>query len=215
MNRRTFLRTSLIAAGIAVIPSAPALVSAAGYDRHAAVRYAYEWTQDGECKRNPKFPDFSKFPFFGNDCTNFASQVIHAGGIGLDGDGWFRTEYTINEWYCRSDRGVWRWSSSWINVNDFRIYHTSNNRRGRIGGVFTPILAQRLRERAQPGDLLQAMTSYAFNSGWHTMVITKKEKGEIFLTYHSGPKGKDVVDLPLRELLKRIHSSDLVLIQFR
>ncbi len=29
------------------------------------------------------------------------------------------------------------------------------------------------------------------------MVLTKQEGGEVFFTYHAGPKGKDVVDKSL------------------
>ncbi len=210
MNRRTFLKTAAITTAAAVSPlSISQLALAAGYDRGRAVSYAYQWAGNGQRRRNPAYPSFAN-----NDCTNFASQVIAAGGIPLDGDGWLGTENTLYEWYCRSSWGRTRYSSSWINVNDFRLYHTSNNHRGRVGGIYTAGSANSLRAAAQPGDILQAMNSYAYISGWHSMIVTKKSGGEIYLTYHSGPSDIDQVDVSLGFLLPKVGPSNLFLIQF-
>lgn len=42
------------------------------YDRHKAVSYAHTWA----FSRNPRFYDYE---LLGGDCTNFASQCVHAG----------------------------------------------------------------------------------------------------------------------------------------
>ncbi len=47
------------------------------YDRAAAVEYARRWAYG----RNPAYLDFQ---LLGGDCTNYASQVLHAGGMPMD-----------------------------------------------------------------------------------------------------------------------------------
>ncbi len=54
------------------------------YDRLNAVNYARKWA----LKRNPKYTNFDEM---GGDCTNFCSQVLHAGGCPMNYDkyGWY------------------------------------------------------------------------------------------------------------------------------
>lgn len=55
------------------------------YNRAKALKYAEKWA----LKRNPGYYDFSKL---GGDCTNFCSQVLHAGGCNMNynkTNGWF------------------------------------------------------------------------------------------------------------------------------
>jgi len=54
------------------------------YDRLSAVNYARKWA----LKRNPKYTNFDEM---GGDCTNFCSQVLHAGGCPMNYDkyGWY------------------------------------------------------------------------------------------------------------------------------
>jgi len=50
------------------------------YNRAAAVAYADQWSaNDPDYVRNPDYPNFD------NDCTNFASQVLYAGGMPTPG----------------------------------------------------------------------------------------------------------------------------------
>lgn len=55
-----------------------------GYNRTKAVDYARKWA----LKRNPRYANFDNI---GGDCTNFASQVIHAGGCPMNYSkyGWY------------------------------------------------------------------------------------------------------------------------------
>ncbi len=60
------------------------------YDREAAVAYAHKWA----FSRNPRFYDFENL---GGDCTNFASQVLYAGGAVMNSRptvGWYY--YNLN-----------------------------------------------------------------------------------------------------------------------
>lgn len=54
------------------------------YYREKALEYANKWALG----RNPEYYDYSDI---GGDCTNFCSQVLHAGGcvMNYSGNGWF------------------------------------------------------------------------------------------------------------------------------
>lgn len=69
------------------------------YDRNKALEYADKWA----LARNPKYYDFSKL---GGDCTNFCSQVLHAGGCSMN--------YQNDGWYYRNGNNK---SPSWTGVN--------------------------------------------------------------------------------------------------
>lgn len=80
------------------------------YNRRDAVAYARKWAMG----RNPRYADFEKM---GGDCTNFASQVLHAGGCPMN--------YSHNGWYYRSlnDR-----APAWTSVkylHRFLLYNRS------------------------------------------------------------------------------------------
>lgn len=67
--------------------------------RRRAVEYADKWAggPDDPHKHNPDYADFGGG---GGDCTNFASQVMRAGGfkdVGNGLDDWHRGD--INDWY--------------------------------------------------------------------------------------------------------------------
>ena len=74
------------------------------YNRAAAVEYARQWV-------NAKNPNYKAYDALGGNCMNFASQVLHAGGI-RQTDGWF----------FESPKKFYR---SWINVDGFTAYATS------------------------------------------------------------------------------------------
>ena len=73
------------------------------YDRMAVVKYAERWW-------NSYNPNYKKFE---NDCTNFISQCIHAGGAPMTG-------------YPNRGSGWWmqnnNWSYSWTVANALRIF---------------------------------------------------------------------------------------------
>ncbi len=68
------------------------------YDRAVAVAYARQWAY----RRNPAYLDFE---LLGGDCTNFASQVLLAGGLSMDHQpvyGWY---------YIDANRRTASWTS--------------------------------------------------------------------------------------------------------
>src|SRR5690606_3001056 len=80
------------------------------YNRLAAVQYAERWWND----YNPKYKKFT------DNCTNFISQCLHAGGAPMWG-------------YPNRGKGWWmqnnNWSYSWSVANALRLY-LSNSKQG-------------------------------------------------------------------------------------
>ncbi len=85
------------------------------YNRDLAVSYARKWALG----RNKRFGDFQEM---GGDCTNFASQVIHAGGCPMN--------YGKYGWYYRSlsDR-----APAWTSVKYLYNFLTTNKGAGPVG----------------------------------------------------------------------------------
>ncbi|WP_129600560.1 amidase domain-containing protein [Anaerophilus nitritogenes] len=85
------------------------------YNRQKAIEYAIYWA----LKRNPKYSDFEKM---GGDCTNFASQVLYAGGCPMN--------YSTYGWYYNhlNDR-----APAWTGVKYFHKFITNNKGVGPIG----------------------------------------------------------------------------------
>ncbi|CAG8496847.1 4485_t:CDS:2 [Dentiscutata heterogama] len=82
-------------------PSNPPPSNPSGYDRQKAVNYAGQYC----LHPNSNYENYDKK---GGDCTNFASQVLHAGGIPTD--------------------NIWKpGSTAWVNVQAFYNYLISHN----------------------------------------------------------------------------------------
>lgn len=75
------------------------------YNRMEAVRYAELWWNDF----NPNFHRFE------DDCTNFISQCLYAGGIPME----FSQSRSKGWWYRGGQNG---WSFSWTVANSFKQY---------------------------------------------------------------------------------------------
>lgn len=80
------------------------------YNRTAARDYAYTYSADGLVVRNGNYNSYS-----GNDCANFASQVLRAGGQPMVGGIWI--------FYNRSS-----FTTSWINVDLLSFDMTSQTK---------------------------------------------------------------------------------------
>lgn len=157
-------------------------------DRDAMVRYAYDWSDK---KRQYNNPAFRSFP---NDCTNFVSQALRAGGWRDAGPSipyYPRLKY---EWWYVS---VTPWNNlgqswSWTEADSlFQFLNVSAR------ADFTTNLS-----KLEPGDVVQADWTFDFHVD-HTMIVTKKDRNDIYLTYHSGPdQGKPERDMPLSKIKK-------------
>ena len=136
------------------------------YNRGAAVAYARRWALD----RNPAYYDFS---LVGGDCTNFASQCIHAGAKIMN--------FTpIMGWYYKTSKDR---TAAWSGVEFLYQFLVNNRSLGPYGHLVS-------QSEAKPGDIVQLGTS----SGdfYHSPVVTSVEP-VILVAAHSF----DVLDKPL------------------
>ncbi|MBA1335749.1 MAG: hypothetical protein HPY66_1376 [Firmicutes bacterium] len=125
------------------------------YDREAAVRYAHRWALG----RNPRYYDFEDL---GGDCTNFCSQVVHAGGCPMNERKW-------TGWYYHSLNNR---SPSWTGVEFF--YKFLINNRG-VGPQGKEVLPSDLR----PGDIIQLDFSYSSNYNHSLVVVSNPEPNDL------------------------------------
>jgi hypothetical protein len=137
------------------------------YDRESARNYALHWA----IHPNPQYLDYTPF---GGDCTNFASQVLHAGGCPMNYDqnnGWFYIDGNNK-------------SPSWTGVNFLYQFLVTNRGRG-------PVVQEVGMDQLEVGDLLQL----SFTGGGvfqHTPVITALKHpitpDNIYVTTHTPNK---------------------------
>ncbi|SDJ41338.1 amidase domain-containing protein [Salimicrobium halophilum] len=119
----------------------------ATYNRRQAVRYAERWW-DG---RNPAYPEFQ------NDCTNFISQCLRAGG----GEMWGSPDRSRGWWLQEGN-----WSYSWSTAHALRWYLSGARQGLRAKEVETP-------EQLRPGDVI----CYDFTGDGrfdHTTIVVRK-----------------------------------------
>lgn len=166
------------------------------YSRTNAINYAYAWWNG----QSSSYPDFGS-----NDCTNFVSQSMKAGGFGFRGSGdGCRDETSQTEWYvnrkspplwCLGSNRDWEWSTAWSVVYDFKRYFTYHNAfASELGWTTSATTAKNL---LSPGDIVQLQQLQG--SSWvsyHNMLVTKETSSDILLTYHSN----DTKDKPLSQI---------------
>ncbi len=156
-------------------------------NRNAIVSYAYQYWSSPN-------PAYKSYVDIGNDCTNFASQALTAGGW-CEVVGFFT--FSSAWWYGSADAWPYH-SNSWSVANSFYEF-TKNRPRALIAPYFSSMSV---------GDILQVdwndANSNSVPDGYvdHTMIVTRKDSnGEIFLTYHSGANGIPVFEKSISTLL--------------
>ncbi|WP_332693960.1 amidase domain-containing protein [Halalkalibacter lacteus] len=122
------------------------------YNRREAVRYAERWWDD----YNPVYRKFT------NNCTNFISQCLHAGGAQMTGH-----HDRSKGWWFRSNN----WSYSWSVANAMRWY---------LSGAQSGLRGEEMESASdlEPGDVI----CYDFDGDgtWQhtTIVVAKDANGE-------------------------------------
>ncbi|MFD5702148.1 amidase domain-containing protein [Streptomyces lasiicapitis] len=133
-----------------------------GYNYGKMVKYANKYWQN----RNGHFRSY------GNDCTNFISQAMDAGGWGAKGGSfiqrrsnkyWFYGPVQVMTSYTWAGAENWYW---------FAIKHSKRVKP--LNNVYKLVSS----------DVLQADWDRNNNIN-HTMIVTKKFRGMPFLTYHT------------------------------
>ncbi len=144
------------------------LIAAASLNRQAIIDYAYKYWSN----YNSSYRTFSD-----NDCTNFVSQSLFAGG-------WTQISGaydSISAWYYGNLNQSYTWTSAG------HLYAFTKNGRASLANNISEL---------QPGDFLQADWN---KDGWmdHAMIVTSKDsKGNIYLTAHTNNRK----DLPFWQM---------------
>ena len=123
------------------------------YNTHAAIKYA----RDHIYKRNPDYPDFE------NNCTNFVSQCLVAGGMNMERSSTPSTDkyisYDDDGWYCQStfyesqSPPNFALSTSFIRTDSFVEYWTVHKEKK--SHIFDNSFAGRkeMRSQIKEGDI--------------------------------------------------------------
>lgn len=140
-----------------------------------AVKYAKDWA----LKTNASYPRFV------NDCTNFVSQCLLAGGWKMVGgscsDRKSDSAWWYGDWSCVLP-GV-RATYTWSGAQNLFNFMTASGR-----GASLPRVSD-----LEEGDVLQMEFTaddpterYNIGRVGHSMMVTGKHDGNIFLSYHTG-----------------------------
>lgn len=149
------------------------------YSGSKAASYAQSWAKS----TNPAYGRFS------NDCTNFVSQAMLAGGWSkVVGSSYCDDRKKDSVWWhkrggCRYDSCPWYWcptlksidaSYTWGGAHNFSKFIKSSGRGSHANHVMD----------LGVGDVLQADWDSDGNIS-HAMIVTKKTSDNLFLTYHT------------------------------
>lgn len=126
------------------------------YNRDEAKRYAIKYAKQYN----------SKYRRFDNDCTNFVSQCLKAGGWEHEG-GWYRD---TTSWYYYFYNQTW----TWVNAHYLYWFLQYSNRSEPGNGTMS----------LSVGDLVFADWNFDGHID-HTMIVTYKSRSDIFLSYHT------------------------------
>lgn len=157
----------------------PARAQAQSYNRWAAVSYA---RQHASADRGPdnNYAYNPSYKSYGNDCANFVSQCLRAGG--WQDTGWFY--YSDYNWFNNSGGFGYHQSTwSWFNATDLLWFSYYSGR-----GYFINSWSQ-----AQPGDIAFVNWDGSFPPT-HAVIISAVDAwGNIYLAQHSNNR----LDKPL------------------
>ncbi|SKC43658.1 amidase domain-containing protein [Maledivibacter halophilus] len=133
------------------------------YNRLNAVNYARKWA----LKRNPNYTNFDEM---GGDCSNFASQVIHAGDCPMN--------YDKYGWYYE---GINNRAPAWTSVKYLHKFLIKNKGVG-------PVAAEGDVTDIQVGDLIQ-LKFHSIEDFAHSLIVVDikypKKIDNIFIATHT------------------------------
>ena len=152
------------------------------YSVNQAVKYALKWANG----RNKKYKKHR------NDCTNFVSQCVNAGGKNMNKPKSWPLDKNILDttkyWAVKSFRAIvttWKETSSWIGVNDFYTYWKKHN----ASLQFCSSIKE-LQKKAKKGDIVQLHNSKKWH---HSIIITAGKKGNWKYSAHSKQRRNEPV----------------------
>lgn len=137
-----------------------------GYNATNAKNYAIKWWNSYNSNYNK----------YSADCTNFVSQCLEAGGAKEKKTSSIPSGVYENKNYWYSDKP--KVSTPWIRVTDFHSYWAPKVPDANYAGDTT------VSRNGQVGDVVQFRDAGTLTR-WHTMIITKKSGGVVYLTGHT------------------------------
>lgn len=207
-NKLDFKKIKMLMAGIvacSVIAINVTASTAFAYDREKAVKYA-----DDYCKStNSEYDSFS-----GGDCTNYASQVLKAGGYSVKaipsskvsyfdlGGTKETTEYWCNKKYTKkfgpASRTDFVTTTTWSCVDqlageDFyglQDYMVNKLGKTRLVWGISDNSFDKLAKEAHEGDIIQIAKAGSRFS--HSYVVGKVKNGKVYVYAHTG--NRDATD---------------------
>lgn len=143
-----------------------------GYSPSRAVSYAHRWV-------NSFSSEYRNFDKVGGDCTNFVSQCLVAGGVRQTKPGGVQEPIlnTIHNWFGNKFSN----STAFIRVADFHSYWAPRVPDANYEGDTT------VSRNGNLGDVVQFRRAKT-GTRWHSMIITKKTNGVVYLSGHSQPR---------------------------
>lgn len=160
-------------------------------DAHAA--YSVKKAQS-YAKKYYKEPNY-KHDYFSNDCTNFVSQIINAGGevqkapavrnFGVDRN----TSYWYGGLYTKGKIQSFSYSSTFTAVTHFDKYWSSKKK------TYTSSSKKNIIKQAEAGDVI--LMQHEKKKTWsHAMFVYKKTNSTLKLSGHT----KSRLDLDIKKL---------------
>ena len=159
------------------------------YSRNKAVSYAKKWYN----KRNEQFYSYSQ------DCANFVSQCLHAGGIKMT-DSWHSyRSFNLLKYFCDPRSAIsykfwydWDVSASW-RLAKKQYEHFKNKSNNYINGDIIKITGTSSIKRftikgcVRKGDLLYFAGAKGDNVH-HATIVVKVSGGKIYYAAHTKPR---------------------------
>ncbi|HIZ40511.1 MAG TPA: amidase domain-containing protein [Candidatus Anaerobutyricum stercoris] len=181
----------------------PVMTRASSYNATNAVNYAKKWAE----KRNDAYDSYS------NDCTNFISQALYAGGISMRKPSTIKHGITdtTDYWFSKkhkftgsTGRVTYEYdvTTSWMRVKAFYQYASAHG-----ASVSKYDTISQLQNNAKLGDIVQLKD----DSGWyHSIIITGGSKGNRTYCGHTSNKK----DHPVADLNKKVKHKKFRIIRF-
>lgn len=161
------------------------------YSPEAAVSYSYKYIEE----RNPKFANFE------NNCVNYVSQCLLAGGLKMNGEpkktlNKNKVIYSVDEWFSyRYDTDPTKpysyYVSSAFSHNYFFIRYWRDLEKIPYGKVAnTEEEREKLKDKVKVGDIIILHSDIS-----HAAIIVKIDDKDIY--YNSNTKDRDTYPLSL------------------
>ncbi|OGF20820.1 hypothetical protein A2316_01800 [Candidatus Falkowbacteria bacterium RIFOXYB2_FULL_38_15] len=162
------------------ISSVRIAIDGLGYNATKAVEYAKKWTDNTRELRNPNYSYYiGRF-----DCTDFVSQVLHDSTAGN------LSEIRIDHWgFDYDDLDNWYYANGFLNPPSW-TWGGAQNFYSHLGSYRRNITRLTNWRDVRVGDIIQwdmTPSNRTVDIG-HSTVVTKIERGNYYLTYHSTDK---------------------------